>query len=203
MPLPLFSTTIGDVLTNALPSDTACLAGGATAAGGTVKESGNLWNQTPQGGLAPAAAAGNYIVALATVPASAFSAAGKTITISAQGNFAANANNKTISIVVNPTAPAVGSVVSGGTTIASTGTVATNGSAWEIGCDIVKTGALGSNTQSALHFAAQVGAVVAALTQCQSLTLAENAAITVAVVINNATAASDSTLWNFQGQWFN
>ena len=128
---------------------------------------------------------------------------GRTITISGQGNFAANGNTKTVSLVVNPTSPAVGSVVSGGTTIASTGAVVTNGSAWELGADIIKTGAKGSNTQTALHYAAQVGAVVSALTQCQSLTLTESAAITVAVVINCATTATDATLWNFQGQWFN
>ena len=202
MALQLF-TNVGDVPSNALPSDTACLAGGATAAGGVVKESGNLWNQTPPGGLAPAGTGSGYVVALATIPANAFNAAQKTITISAQGNFAANGNNKTISLVINATAPAVGSVVSGGTTIATTGVVATNGSAWELGADIIKTGSLGSNTQTALHFAAQVGAVVAALSACQSLTLTESAPITVALVINCATTATDATLWNFQGQWFN
>lgn len=199
----LWTEQNGSVSSAALPSDTAVLAGGALASGGTVKGSGNLWNQTPAGGLAPAAAGSGYVVALATIPANAFNAAGKTVTISAQGNFAANGNNKTISIVLNATAPVIGSAVSGGTTIATTGTVATNGSAWEMGADLIKTGALGSNTQTALHFAAQVGGVVAALSQCQSLTLPESAPITVAIVINCATTATDASLWNFQGQWFN
>ena len=199
----LWTEQNGSVSSAGLPSDTAVLAGGALASSGTVKGSGNLWNQTPAGGLTPAASGSGYIVALATIPANAFNAAGKTITISAQGNFAANANTKTISLVLNATAPAVGSVVSGGTTIATTGAVVTNGSAWDLGADLIKTGALGSNTQTALHYAAQVGAVVAALSQCQSLTLSESAAITVAIVINCATTATDASLWNFQGQWFN
>ena len=202
MALALFSN-IGDVNSNSLPADTATLPGGGLSNGTNVKESGNYWNTTPAGGSSPAGTGSGYIVGLSTIPANAFNAAGRTITVTAQGNFAANANTKTVSIVVNPTAPAVGSVVSGGTTIASSGAVTTNGSAWTIGADLIKTGALGSNTQTALHYATQVGAAVGALTQCQSLTLAENAPITVALVINAATAVGDCTLWNFQGQWFN
>ena len=202
MALALFSN-IGDVNSNALPADTATLPGGALSNGVNVKESGNYWNTTPSGGVSPAGTGSGYIVGLATLPANAFNAAGRNITVTAQGNFAANANTKTVSIVVNPTAPAVGSVVSGGTTIATTGAVTTNGSAWAIGADIIKTGALGSNTQTALHNPTQVGSAVPALTPCQSLTLTENAAVTVALVINAATAVGDCTLWNFQGQWFN
>ncbi len=199
----LISEEIGGVLSSALPADTASLAGGAVSTGANVKESGNLWNQTPAGGLAPAGTGSGYVVALATIPANAFNAAGRDIMITAQGNFGANGNTKTISLVVNATNPAVGSVVSGGTTIATTGAVTTNGSAWLIGADIIKTGSLGSNTQSAMHYAAQVGAVVSALQASQSLTLTESAPITIAVVINCATTATDATLWNFQGEWFN
>ena len=203
MPIGIWTEQNGTVLSNALPSDTATLAGGAVSSGSNIRESGNLWMQTPAGGLAPALAAVNCIVALVVIPANAFNAPNRNVTITANGNFAANVNNKTVSIVVNPTAPVVGQAVSGGTTIASTGVVATNGSAWAIGADIVKTGALGSNTQTALHIPTQAGAAVPPLTPCQSLTLVENAPITVAIVINNATATGDATLWNFQGQWFN
>ena len=207
MAWPLWSSLLGDVLSNGFPNDTAVVPGGAAnqvPLGLTnVKASGNLWMQTPAGGKAPAGTGSGYIVALATIPANAFDAANRNVTISANGNFAANGNNKAISIVVNPTAPAVGSVVSGGTTIAASGTVATNGSAWALAADIIKTGANGSNTQTALHQSAVCGSVVEVLTACQSLTLPENAAITVAIVINNTTTAGDATLWNFQGQWFN
>jgi len=207
MAWPLWSALIGDVLSNGFPSDTAVVPGGAPnqvpLGLSNVKASGNLWMQTPAGGKAPAAASGNYIVAVATIPANAFDVANRNVTISANGNFAANGNNKAISIVVNPTAPAIGSVVSGGTTIAASGTVTTNGSAWALAADIIKTGATGSNTQTALHQSSVCGAVTEVLTACQSLTLPENAAITVAIVINNTTTAGDTTLWNFQGQWFN
>ena len=89
------------------------------------------------------------------------------------------------------------------TTIASTGAVTTNGSGWTVGADIIKTGANGSNTQTALQKATSVGGAAAAALQAQSLTLTESSVITVALTINCATTASDASMWKFQGEWFN
>lgn len=202
MPVHLFTSDKGDLLSNELPNDTAVEAGGGGVSS-VVKASGDLFMQTPSGGSTPGGTAADYVVALATIPAGSFDIANRCITITANGNFAANGNTKTVKVIVNPTSAVVGSAISGGTTIATTGAVTTNGSAFALGADIIKTGAAGSNTQTAIHQAAQVGSAVAALSQCQSLTLTESAAITVAITINCATTATDASLWNFQGQWFN
>lgn len=203
MAVQLFSSNKGDILSSALPSDTAALAGGSLPSGSNVKESGDLWMQTPAGGLAPAITNADVVVATALIPAGAFDIANRCITITANGNFAANSNNKTVKIIVAPTTAIIGSAIVGGTTIASTGVVTTSGSAWAIGADVIKTGATGSNTQTAIHLPTQVGAAVPSLTPCQALSLVESGSILVAITINNPTTASDATLWNFQGEWFN
>ena len=192
-----------DYSSASLPADTGVQAGGGGVAGGSVKGSGNLWNQTPAGGQQPANTAADYVVAVFNIPAGAFDQAGRTIDITAQGSFAANGNTKTVKLIVGATNPTVGAIVSGGTTIASTGAVTTNGAGWSLGASIIKTGAAGSNTQSAIHFSAQCGAAVSSLSNPSSLTAAENAVIPVAVTINCATAVGDAKVWNFQGQWFN
>jgi hypothetical protein len=203
MPFNIF-TYNGDVGSGALPSDTAVQAGAAgSQAASMVKASGNLWNQSPAGGLASGGTAADYVVAVATIPAIAFDAAGRTVDITANGSFAANANTKTVKLIVAPTTATLGSAVVGGTTVASTGAVTTNGAGWGLGASVTKTGAKGSNTQNAIHFSAQCGNVVSTLINPSALTLLESATITVAVTVNCATAATDALLWNFQGQWFN
>lgn len=200
---PYFLTSSGDVAINNLPPTTATQAGGAGASGGVAKKSGNLWMQTPAGGTAPGLTAADIVVATALIPAGAFDIANRNVTITANGNFAGNTNAKTIKIVVAPTTANIGAAVVGGITIASIGAVTTSGSAWALGADIIKTGVNGSNTQTAIHMQALCGATVQPLTPCQSLTLTENATILVAITINCATTATDCSLWNFQGQWFN
>jgi hypothetical protein len=161
---------------------------GAMASGGYINK------QIPGAPVTPANTAGDIVVAVYSLPANSFDVAGREIDIVAKGHFAANANNKRIKIFIGATAPAVGSAVVGGTAIADTGTVATNGGGWRLEAAVFKTGAAGSNTQEAFHEAAQVGAAVAALLAPQALALAENAAITIAVTINNATTATDAAL---------
>ena len=68
----LWTEQNGSVSSSGLPSDTAILAGGSAPSGSNVKGSGNLWNQTPAGGMAPGGTGSGYIVALATVTANAF-----------------------------------------------------------------------------------------------------------------------------------
>jgi hypothetical protein len=198
----IMTTNVGDVPSNALPNDTAALAGGA-AAPGSFRASGNLWMQAPAGGAAPAGTAADYVVATATIPAAAFDQASRTIEVWAAGSFGANANTKTVKLIVAPTTANIGAAVVGGTTVATSGAVTTNGQGWSMEAQLTKTGAFGSNTQSAIHFATQVGAASAALTNPQSLTLTEAATVTVAVTINCATLAADAALWAFQGFWAN
>jgi hypothetical protein len=193
----------GDVLSSALPNDTAAQAGGAGPAAATVKASGNLGLVAAAGGTAPASTGGDIVVGVINVPANAFDVAGRMLDVFACGSFAANGNTKTVKLIAGATSPTVGQAVSGGTTIATTGAVTTNGAGWSLSATIIKTGANGSNTQSAINGAAQCGAASAALTNPQSLTLTENATIPIAVTINAATTASDAKLWMFQADWFN
>jgi hypothetical protein len=202
MPQRILTSNAGDLNSAALPNDTSVQAGGAGAAG-VARASGNLWMQAPAGGTPPASTGSDIVVATATIPAGALDAAGRTIEIWAAGSFAANGNTKTVKMIVAPTTATIGSAVVGGTTISTSGAVTTNGQGWSMEAQITKTGANGSNTQTAVHFATQVGAVSAALTNPQSLTLTESSAITVALTINCATTASDAALWNFQGFWAN
>ena len=194
---------LGTHSSTCLPGDTGTQLGGAGPIGGAVKRTGNWWNQSPAGGLAPAGTGADYVVAVATIFASALDIAGRAIDATANGSFASNTDTKTVKIIVAPTAAVVGSIVSGGTTIASTGPATTSGLGWVLGATIAKTGAAGSNTQNAIHFSGQCGASVSPLQNPVALTLVENAPITVAITINCATAAADAKLWNFQGEWFN
>ena len=206
MPHKIMTTDVGDLNSAAMPNDTAVQAGGAGTAG-TVKAAGDLWMQSPAGGLTPSGAGGgigaDIIVALATIPANAFDVANRTLEMWAAGSFAGNGNTKTVKMIINPTAPVIGSAVSGGTVLASTGAVTTNNQGWSMESQITKTGALGSNTQNTVHFATQVGSASAALANPQALTLNEAGAITVAMTINCATLATDAALWAFQGFWAN
>ena len=203
MAFHLYTEELGGIRSDQLPPDTASQIGGAGPGNGGVKESGNSNMQTPSGGLSPASTGGDIVVAVYAIPAAAFDQANRCATITANGNTAANTNSKTVKIIAGATAAVVGQAVSGGTTIATTSAITTSGVTWALGCDLIKTGTKGSNTQTAIHQASQVGATVTALSPCQSLTLAENAVILVAVTINCATTASDASLWNFQIQWFN
>lgn len=194
---------MGDIPSNELPSDTAVQTGGAGPKAASVKCSGNLWSQVFAGGSPPAGINADYVVAVASIPAAAFDAAGRTIDITAFGSFAANADSKTAKLIVNPTTANIGSAVVGGTTIASTGAVTTNGGGWKLGASITKTGAKGSNTQNSYQTEAQTGAAVDALQAPSALTLNESNTITVALTIDAVTTATDCEVWSFKGRWSN
>ncbi|MBV8666726.1 MAG: hypothetical protein JO269_09600 [Burkholderiaceae bacterium] len=157
----------------------------------------------------PAATGSDYVLAVMTIPANAFdglsipSATNRMATILATGTLGATANNKTIKIVLNATNPVVGSALVGGTTIASSGVTASNGTVWIMEAQIVKYGAQNSNTQMAFHTGTQLGATVAAPTAPTTLTLTENAPITVAITGNAATATTDINFNLAQIEWNN
>lgn len=173
-------------LENALNlQDTAGLSG--VTFGGT----GNLNVQAVTSAVQPASTAADYVLAVYTLPALALDQAMRSLQVVASGSFAATANNKRVKIIIGATTPTVGQVVSGGTAIADSGTVATNNAGWQLGATIIKTGALGANTQLTVHNQAQMGAAVSALLAPTALTQVENAPITFCVTGNAATAASD------------
>ena len=175
------------------PSSMLTQFGGST---GTFREEGNLDRQISAAGVSPAATGSDYVIAITNIPALSFNATGVGCCLTAQGSFASNGNTKRIKIIAGAAAPAIGSIVSGGSTIADTAAVTTNGGGWSLQAQIFKTGALGSNTQESFHQQAQVGGAVAALLAPSALTLTESAIIPIVVTANCTTAASD-VVWNF------
>lgn len=123
------------------------------------------------------------------LPANAFNAAGKTCIVEAWGKTAGNGNNKQIKLWWGTTTQTVGSAVSGGTAIASSGTVTINGKAWYLYAEIVKTG---SSAQVAFGEVTSDTAVISP-TVSTSLTATDTAAINITLTGASGTsgAASD------------
>jgi hypothetical protein len=155
---------------------------------------GNISCQ-PSAGINPGATAADNVLAVFSLPANSFDQSGRGIAISAVGGFGSTTNNKRVKIIVGPVSAVVGSTVgSGGSTIADTGTVATNGAGFQLQASVFKYGAAGSNTQIGIHNQAQMGSATAALISPVALTLAENLPILVAVTGNATTATTDISL---------
>ena len=159
-------------------------------------DDGNLIVQIASAGLSPGATGADKILALATIPANGFDIANRGIAILAAGN-APNNNAKTVKVILNPIAPVLGATVSGGTTIANlTATGAGSTGGWQLQANLFKYGLTGSNTQIALHETGQAGSILGTLSSPSLATLAENAAIVVAVTGNATTTATD-IVFNF------
>ncbi len=167
--------------------------GGGTAAMGAE---GNINLQTSSAGVNPGATAADNVIAVYSLPASSFSAAGKTVTVTACGSFAATGNNKRVKLFFNPSAAVVGSTITGGTLLADTGTVATNNGGWLVAGTVVKYGAAASNTQLCVSGGAAAGAVHAGVSLPALATATESGAILIAVTGNATTAATD-IVFNF------
>lgn len=177
------------------PSNEVTQFGSSTTA--LMAAEGNINRQVPgvAGAVAPGATGADNVVAVYSIPANCFDAANRGITITAAGQFAANANNKRIKLWFNPASAVVGSTIgAGGTLLSDTGVVATNGGGWEIGGNVFKRGAAGSNTQTCTSNGAVAGGVHVGVVAPADATAVENAAILVAVTINNTTAVGDSSL---------
>ncbi len=159
--------------------------------------SGNIVAQVLGTAVNPGATGADNVLAAWSLPANFFDSAGRGLLITAMGSVANNVNSKRIKIYFGCTTATVGSTVTGGTVIADTGAYTTTGAAgWAVAAQVVKYGNPGSNTQLALHQAAQIGSTVGALLVPTALTAAENAAIIVAVTGNAVTATTD-ILYNF------
>ncbi len=175
------------------PSSMLTYFGGGLA---TFPEEGNIARQIVSAGVQPGATGADNVLAVFSLPAASFDLLGRGIVVSASGSFGATANNKRIKIIFNATTAVVGSTVTGGTTVADTATIATNGGGWAVQANIFKYGALGSNTQMGIHTQAQIGAAVAAMLAPTLITAVESGAILIAITGNATTAASD-IVFNF------
>lgn len=151
----------------------------------------NLNKQISAAGVSPASTAADIVLAVFALPANIFSAIGNELYIQAQGSLVNNANTKRIKLIFGATTAVVGSAVTGGATIADTGSITTVGGGWSLQASVLKYGAAGSNTQIALHEQAQIGATIAALLAPSLLTAVENGTILIAVTGNAGTATSD------------
>jgi hypothetical protein len=158
-------------------------------------EEGNIYRETLSvaGARAPGGTGADYVVGTFNMSANSFDIPNRGLQLTNSGAFAANGNTKRIKIISGATSAIIGQAVVGGTVIADTLAVTTNGGGWQLSANVFKTGATGSNTQLAIHSQAQIGGAVAALLAPQSLTMAENAIINFCVTINNTTNATDAT----------
>lgn len=203
----LWSAAIGDVLLNALQSAAigASFGNGAAQFGQDpnnplqMGDDGNLFvgfptTSTPQN-VQPASTGADVIMAILTIPKSAFDLAFRGVSVLAAGN-APTTGVRTMKLIANPTNPVVGQTVSGGTTIATaSNTAAQAGSAggWEMAANLFKTGSPGSNSQIAIHESGQVGSIIATLTAPSTTAFNESNAITIAVT-GNAGVVTDIVL---------
>jgi hypothetical protein len=160
---------------------------------GTFKESGNLNVQLSAAGINPASTGGDIVLAVYSLPASSFDVANREVQITAAGSFPEGTNTKTVKIIFNATTAVVGSAVTGGTTVATTGAVTTQGG-FQLQASVFKTGAAGSNTQLTLHQQSQVGGVAEALTAPQTTAAVESGPLLIAVTGNAATATANIVL---------
>jgi hypothetical protein len=175
------------------PSAEVTQAGSSTA---SIAAEGNIFRSVVAApGTNTGANGSDIILALWTLPANAFDGLAGTnrgITITAQGSFGGTGNNKDCKIIIGASGGTVGGVVGGGgTTIADTGVVSTNGGGWSIQANVFKYGAVGSNTQLGIHQQSQCGSVVQALLAPQNLVLVENAPILIAVTGRTTTLTND------------
>jgi hypothetical protein len=154
---------------------------------------GIIYRQLVAAGIQPAGTNEDDVLATYTLPANSFDVAGREIIVRAFGSVAANANTKRIKIYFNCTSAVVGSVVSGGTLICSSGNSTTSGAGWVIEGRIIKYGNPNSNTQVCFHTAGLVGSYVAPLLVPTNTTAIENAPIIIAIVGNAATLSTDIT----------
>ena len=177
------------------PIEITQFGGAATA---QMAEEGNINRVVTPAGVQPASLNADVVLAVYQLPAGAFDQAGRGLNVMACGSTASNTNSKRVKIVFGPTSAVVGSAIVGGTVIADSGVINTVVAAggWSLTANVFKSGSAGSNTQLAIHEAAQAGNTVGALLAPAPLTVAESGPILVAVTGNAATVVTDIT-FNF------
>lgn len=175
-----------------LHSGTQCFLGGGT---GKLLESGNIYRNASGVGLPPAALGADTVVDVYSLPANSFDGTGfRGLCISAGGNVTGS-DNSTAKIIFNPSAAVIGSTVTGGTTVATTGVMSQASKGWFLSAQIFKYGAANSNTQMYQMTGAIVAGTHSGVGVAGTIAAVENAAILIAVTLNVTTTASDCTLW--------
>lgn len=190
--LSVFSSQVGDVQ---MQFDTAgnqlssqVVQGGS--ASGFVHTGGNASVQVSAAGQGNGADTTDDVLFTYALPASALDAAGRQVTITAAGKFAANANNKRVKIWWGTTTQTVGSAVAGGTLIADSGVVTTNAGGWSASVQVSKYGTSGSNTQIATNAQVVTGTTNLGTTVPVALTATESGVINITVTGASSTTGS-------------
>ena len=157
---------------------------------GTFLSEGIENKQVSSAGVQPGATAADNVLAAYSLPANSLDGTGnRLVSIDTRGSLGSTGNNKRVKLIYNPSTATVGSTVGGGgTTIADTGTITTNGGGWKLSGTVLKYGGANSNTQLCTSDGAVPGGNIPAP---QLATATENAAILIAVTGNATTAASD------------
>ncbi len=181
------------------------LSGGRSAGsmGGVLASAGYASGS----GLSPASTGGDIVIAAYTLPANvlnylSYSAVsgggGPMLRIRVRGHTAANGNNKTVKVIFGCTTATVGSAVSGGTTLASTGVVAINAKSFVIDAWVKKVGVPDANTQigGADLILSDATPVSAGVPVYPAAT--ENADILIAITGNAATTATDIVIDEYE-----
>jgi hypothetical protein len=166
--------------------------------GGTqIAAEGNIFRSI-SAGVTCGGSGNDYVLGVYTIPGNSFDIAGRGVCITCQGSFGGNTNSKRVKIIFNPVAAVIGQVVNGGTLVADTGSVLTNGSGWSVQAEIFKYGIAGSNTQMGIHQQAQVAGSVSPLLAPTALTATESAPIIICVTGNPGTLPGDISMNLFE-----
>lgn len=195
--LSVFSSQVGDVQmqfdTTGNQLSSQAVQGGSASTPGFVRTGGNASVQISAAGQGNGADTTDDVLFTYALPANALDAAGRQVTITAAGKFAATANNKRVKVWWGTTTQTVGSAVAGGTLIADSGVVTTNNGGWTASVQVSKYGAAGSNTQIATNAQVVAGTSHLGTAVPVALTAAENGTINITVTGSSSTtgAAND------------
>jgi hypothetical protein len=175
------------------PADSLTFFGKA-GGGASFKAGGNISVMTSAAGISPGANGAANVLFAYTLPGNALDQPGRGISIYAAGSYAANGDAKTLQLVWNPATAVVGSTVgAGGTVIASTGSVVTNGGGWSLAAQIFR---LGPNLQIGIHQQAQSGGAVSALVAPSTAMAAVDTA-PILIALTGQTTTQTDVLANF------
>lgn len=159
---------------------------------GTFGEEGNINKQILVPAVSPTATGVDNVIAVYSLPANSLDGTGnRGLTITAIGTFATNTHNKEVKLFWAPVVASLGSTISGGTLLADTGTVSTNGGGWWVGGNVFKYGAANSNTQLCTSNGAISGGTHNGVSATTTAGATESAAILIAVTANTATTTTD------------
>jgi hypothetical protein len=168
--------------------------GGAGGLPTFISSSGNIYRNVYAAGSAPGSTGSDICVDWFGIPANALNAAFKGFSVTAAGQKTATSDTVVAKIWLGPTsAPVVGTAVTTGTVIATTGSITgTTNEGWLLQSQVFATG---PSAQVYQETATIVGSTHGGMGIPAALALTSTAIIYIAVTINVTTTAADGLLW--------